>query len=126
MNRILLFLFMILTLSNISHAAFPVVTNTDIEVLDEINIKDSSASNDTPLFGILSVICSIIALLVLPVEKLYLFFIFSISALLFGIIGIRRRLKFLARIGIFIAFFEIIIVSLILFWVVVLGSGRLI
>ena len=126
MNRLLLFLFMILTLSNISHAAFPIVTNTDIEVLDEINIKDSSASNDTPLFGILSVICSIIALLVLPVEKLYLFFIFSISALLFGIIGIRRRLKFLARIGIFIAFFEIIIVSLILFWFVILGSGRLI
>ena len=126
MNRLLLFLFMILTLSNISHAAFPIVTNTDIEVLDEINIKDSSASNDTPLFGILSVIFSIIALLVLPVEKLYLFFIFSISALLFGIIGIRRRLKFLARIGIFIAFFEIIIVSLILFWIVILGSGRLI
>ena len=126
MNRLLLFLFMILTLSNISHAAFPIVTNTDIEVLDEINIKDSSASNDTPLFGILSVICSIIALLVLPVEKLYLFFIFSIYALLFGIIGIRRRLKFLARIGIFIAFFEIIIVSLILFWFVILGSGRLI
>ena len=53
MNRLLLFLFMILTLSNISHAAFPIVTNTDIEVLDEINIKDSSESNDTPLFGIL-------------------------------------------------------------------------
>ena len=116
-----------MALGNVSYASFPVVNNIDTEFVNEINVKDSTIASDTPVFGILSIICSIIALLMLPnllMEQLYLFFIFSIAALVFGIIGRKRRLKWLARIGSIIALLEIIIVSLILLWVVVLGSGR--
>ena len=48
-----------------------------------------------------------------------------LAALVFGIIGMRRKRKVLARIGFFIGFLETVILALILLWVVDLGSGRL-
>ena len=44
--------------------------------------------------------------------------------LVFGIIGMSRQLKVLSRIGFLIGLLETLILSFILLWVVVLGSGR--
>ena len=114
-------------ISSLGYASFPVFSNTHIEVVNEINVENSTVVNATPVFGILSIICSIIALLIIPhllMDQLYLFFIFSIAALVFGIIGMSRQLKVLSRIGFLIGLLETVILSFILLWVVVLGSGR--
>ena len=122
--RRLLFLIILITIGNVSYAAFPVVNNTHAEVVNEVNVKESTIASDSPVFAILSIICSIIALLMLPnllAEQLYLFFIFSIAALVFGLLGWDRKLKSLARIGSILSLVGIIIVSLILLFIVALG-----
>ena len=128
MMRIILIIIIFFSFIGDSYASFPIDTVRNIEFQDELISDELINITNTPVFGILSIIFSIIALLILPsllLDQLYLFFVFSISALVFGILGIRQKFKFLARIGFIFALLEIIVLSLFLLWPIALGSGRI-
>ena len=127
MMRVILIIIIFFLFIGDSYSSFPVDTVRNVEFQDELISDELINITNTPVFGILSIIFSIIALLILPsllLDQLYLFFVFSISALVFGILGIRRKFKFLARIGFTFALLEIIVLLLLLLWTIDLGSGR--
>lgn len=95
----LLFLLSIFILNThtVSFAAFPIAT----EIRHQTEDPNRTLAENTPLWGVLSFSISIItflsALFFLP------FSLYSISAFIFGILGLSKRKKGLAMIGLAIS-----------------------
>ena len=101
MKKYILFLITLIIFSNISYASFPVTSNTQIEVVEEVNPRISTSAFSNPIWGILSISFAILSLLlyITGIEGWFLAWVIGILAVIFGAIGFSRKLKELAIIG---------------------------
>ena len=105
-----------LIFSNICYSSFPVVAQTTVECSDNIYIKDSIFNNETPIFGILSIIFAVISAYLMlngMFNVWVLSLVFTSLAVIFGYLGIGNKLHGLAATGLFLGILELIIIGLI-------------
>ena len=135
MKKIIIFLITLVTVTNISYASFPVTENASTEVV--VNNIESVESNldapilgapisgGTPVFGILSLAFSVLALVFLlaAVEGGVIFvlgsLVLSILSMVFGGIGFKKSLKGFAITGFILGCIEIFL------WLIFLIAGTL-
>ena len=118
MKRIILLLITITTLTNVSYASFPVVEKEHIEVLE--TIESPTYGNSQPIWGILSLSCAILGILLLP--NVYITLILSLLASIFGIIGLTNKVNGMEIIGLILGLLMVILVSIFI-GVVLLAGG---
>ena len=87
--RFLIFLFVLMILGNLSYASFPL--NEKEKVLISENIEAPAYSEEKKIWGNLSFYLSILSLLILP--DLGSSLLLSISTIIFGIIGLTRKVN---------------------------------
>lgn len=95
-------------LNSISFASFPVyekVKKVETSILDnyEYNNLAATAAVDTNLWGILSLVCGVLGIFILP---------FGIPALIFGIMGLKKPGKGMAIAGLILGSVEVLILLL--------------
>ena len=122
MKKLILYL-LLATFSNVIFASFP-ISKEDFVTHDlKIISQKEKNNNSSIIFSILSILSAFLALIFYnPFNPL--FWIFSLLSILFGVFGLKGKFKILARIGIFLSTIELLLMSLIYFFIVVLGSGR--
>lgn len=117
MRRYIISLIILITLSNVSYASFPVTANTQIEVIEEVNTGILTYADSNPIWGILSIILAVLslALYVVGIEGWFLAWVFGILAVIFGAIGFSRKLKSLAIVGFILGCLETL-------WLIVIAA----
>ena len=113
------FLFVLMILGNLSYAAFP-VNEKEIVLISE-NIEAPAYAEEKKIWGNLSFYLSILSLLILP--DLGSSLLLSISAIIFGIIGLTRKVNWKEITGLIIGLISAIIG--ISFIMLVISSGGL-
>ena len=130
MKKIITILIALVTVTNISYASFPVTENTSTELaVNNIESVESNLeapiSEGTPVFGILSLAFSVLALVFLlaAVEGGVIFvlgsLVLSILSMVFGGIGFKKSLKGFAITGFILGCIEIFL------WLIFLIAGTL-
>ena len=122
MKKLILYL-LLATFSNVIFASFP-ISKEDFVTHDlKIISQKEKNNNSSTIFSILSILSAFLALIFYnPYNPL--FWIFSLLSILFGVFGLKGKFKILARIGILVSTIELLLMALIYFFIVVLGSGR--
>ena len=118
MKKIILLIIILTTFSNINYASFP-VNEKDIVLISE-SIEAPIYTEEKKIWGNLSFYLSILSLLILanPGSSLLL----SISAIIFGIIGLTRKVNWKEITGLIIGLISALIgISLIM--LVISGGG---
>ena len=118
MKKIILLIIILTTFSNINYASFPV--NENEKVLISESIEAPIYFEEKKIWGNLSFYLSILSLLILtnPGSSLLL----SISAIIFGIIGLKRNVNWKEITGLIIGLISALIgISLIM--LVISGGG---
>ena len=118
MKKIILLIIILTTFSNINYASFP-VNEKEIVLISE-SIEAPIYTEEKKIWGNLSFYLSILSLLILtdPGSSLLL----SISAIIFGIIGLTRKVKWKEITGLIIGLISALIgISLIM--LVISGGG---
>ena len=113
------FLFVLMILGNLSYASFP-VNEKEIVLISE-NIEAPAYAEEKKIWGNLSFYLSILSLLILPDIGSSL--LLSISAIIFGIIGLTRKVNWKEITGLIIGLISAIIG--ISFIMLVISSGGL-
>ena len=113
------FLFVLMILGNLSYASFP-VNEKEIVLISE-NIEAPAFAEEKKIWGNLSFYLSILSLLILPNAGSSL--LLSISAIIFGIIGLTRKVNWKEITGLIIGLISAIIG--ISFIMLVISSGGL-
>ena len=113
------FLFVLMILGNLSYASFP-VNEKEIVLISE-NIEAPAFAEEKKFWGNLSFYLSILSLLILPDIGSSL--LLSISAIIFGIIGLTRKVNWKEITGLIIGLISAIIG--ISFIMLVISSGGL-
>ena len=113
------FLFVLMILSNLSYASFP-VNEKEIVLISE-NIEAPAYAEEKKIWGNLSFYLSILSLLILPDIGSSL--LLSISAIIFGIIGLTRKVNWKEITGLIIGLISAVIG--ISFIMLVISSGGL-
>ena len=113
------FLFVLMILGNLSYAAFP-VNEKEIVLISE-NIEAPAYAEEKKIWGNLSFYLSILSLLILPDIGSSL--LLSISAIIFGIIGLTRKVNWKEITGLIIGLISAVIG--ISFIMLVISSGGL-
>ena len=113
------FLFVLMILGNLSYASFP-VNEKEIVLISE-NIEAPAFAEEKKIWGNLSFYLSILSLLILPDIGSSL--LLSISAIIFGIIGLTRKVNWKEITGLIIGLISVIIG--ISFIMLVISSGGL-
>ena len=113
------FLFVLMILGNLSYASFP-VNEKEIVLIYE-NIEAPAYAEEKKIWGNLSFYLSILSLLILPDIGSSL--LLSISAIIFGIIGLTRKVNWKEITGLIIGLISAIIG--ISFIMLVISSGGL-
>ena len=112
------FLFVLIILCNLSYASFP-VNEKEIVLISE-SIEAPIYTEEKKIWGNLSFYLSILSLLILPKPGSSL--LLSISAIIFGIIGLTRKVNWKEITGLIIGLFSAIIgISFIM--LVISGGG---
>ena len=119
MKKIILLITTLTVFSNFSYASFPV--NENEKVLISESIEAPAYSDEKKVWGNLSFYLSILSLLILPDFSSSL--ILSILSIIFGIIGITRKVNWKEVTGLIIGFISAIIVFS--FGMMVISSGGL-
>jgi len=101
------FLFVLMILGNLSYASFP-VSEKEIVSISE-SIEAPAYSEEKKVWGNLSFYSSILSLLILPDFSSSL--TLSILSIIFGIIGITRKVNWKEVTGLIIGFISAIIVT---------------
>ena len=118
MKKIILLIIILTTFSNINYASFP-VNEKEIVLISE-NIEAPAYAEEKKIWGNLSFYLSILSLLILPNPGSSL--LLSISAIIFGIIGLTRKVNWKEITGLIIGLISAIIgISLIM--LVISGGG---
>ena len=113
------FLFVLMILGNLSYASFPV--NEKEKVLISENIEVPAYTEEKKIWGNLSFYSSILSLLILPNPGSSL--LLSILSIIFGIIGLTRKVNWKEITGLIIGLISALIgISLIM---LVISSGGL-
>mgnify|MGYP001384595552 FL=1 len=113
------FLFVLMILGNLSYASFP-VNEKEIVLISE-NIEAPAYAEEKKIWGNLSFYLSILSLLILPDIGSSL--LLSISAIIFGIIGLTRKVNWKEITGLIIGLISAVIG--ISFIMLVISSGGL-
>ena len=112
------FLFVLMILGNLTYASFPV--NENGKVLISENTEAPAYAEEKKIWGNLSFYLSILSLLILPNPGSSL--LLSISAIIFGIIGLTRKVNWKEITGLIIGLISALIgISLIM--LVISGGG---
>ena len=112
------FLFVLMILGNLSYASFP-VNEKEIVLISE-NIEAPAYAEEKKIWGNLSFYLSILSLLILPNPGSSL--LLSISAIIFGIIGLIRKVNWKEITGLIIGLISALIgISFII--LVISGGG---
>ena len=118
MKKIILLIIILTTFSNINYASFPV--NENGKVLISENTEAPAYAEEKKIWGNLSFYLSILSLLILPDIGSSL--LLSISAIIFGIIGLTRKVNWKEITGLIIGLISALIgISLIM--LVISGGG---
>ena len=118
MKKIILLIIILTTFSNINYASFP-VNEKEIVLISE-SIEAPIYTEEKKIWGNLSFYLSILSLLILPNPGSSL--LLSISAIIFGIIGLKRNVNWKEITGLIIGLISAIIgISLIM--LVISGGG---
>jgi hypothetical protein len=118
MKKIILLIIILTTFSNINYASFPV--NENEKVLISESIEAPIYFEEKKIWGNLSFYLSILSLLILPNPGSSL--LLSISAIIFGIIGLTRKVNWKEITGLIIGLISALIgISLIM--LVISGGG---
>ena len=119
MKKIILLIIILTTFSNINYASFP-VNEKEIVLISE-SIEAPIYTEEKKIWGNLSFYLSILSLLILPNPGSSL--LLSISAIIFGIIGLTRKVNWKVITGLIIGLISaIIVISLSM---MVISSGGL-
>ena len=105
MKKIILLIIILTTFSNINYASFP-VNEKDIVLISE-SIEAPIYTEEKKIWGNLSFYLSILSLLILPDIGSSL--LLSISAIIFGIIGLTRKVNWKEITGLIIGLISAII-----------------
>ena len=119
MKKIILLIIILTTFSNINYASFP-VNEKEIVLISE-SIEAPIYTEEKKIWGNLSFYLSILSLLILPNPGSSL--LLSISAIIFGIIGLTRKVNWKEITGLIIGLISAIVG--ISFIIVVISSGGL-
>ena len=106
--------------SNVSYASFPVTETQQTEITESVAVEVPSYREDNPIWGILSLTCTLLSLMLLPNPLLAT--IISLLGVIFGAIGFNKKLKGLAITG-FILSVIIFLVSAFLAFVLFMFGG---
>ena len=118
MKKIILLIIILTTFSNINYASFPVIEK-EIVLISE-NVEAPIYTEEKKIWGNLSFYLSILSLLILPNPGSSL--LLSISAIIFGIIGLKRNVNWKEITGLIIGLISALIgISLIM--LVISGGG---
>ncbi|MFL2567817.1 MAG: hypothetical protein ACJ0QK_03375 [Flavobacteriales bacterium] len=118
MKKIILLIIILTTFSNINYASFP-VNEKEIVLISE-NIEAPIYTEEKKIWSNLSFYLSILSLLILPNPGSSL--LLSISAIIFGIIGLTRKVNWKEITGLIIGLISALIgISLIM--LVISGGG---
>ena len=96
-KKLLLLLIMLTTFTNVSYASFPVTETQQTEITESVAVEVPAYSEDNPIWGILSLTCTLLSLLLFPNPLLAT--IISLLGVIFGAIGFNKKLKGLAITG---------------------------
>jgi len=107
MKKIILLIITLTVFSNFSYASFPVNENEKVLISESIEVP--AYSDEKKVWGNLSFYSSILSLLILPDFSSSL--ILSILSIIFGIIGITRKVNWKEVTGLIIGFISAIIVT---------------
>ena len=105
MKKIILLIIILTTFSNINYASFP-VNEKEIVLISE-NIEAPIYTEEKKIWGNLSFYLSILSLLILPNPGSSL--LLSISAIIFGIIGLKRNVNWKEITGLIIGLISALI-----------------
>ena len=105
MKKIILLIIILTTFSNINYASFP-VNEKDIVLISE-SIEAPIYTEEKKIWGNLSFYLSILSLLILPDAASSL--LLSISAIIFGIIGLTRKVNWKEITGLIIGLISALI-----------------
>ena len=105
MKKIILLIIILTTFSNINYASFP-VNEKEIVLISE-NIEAPIYTEEKKIWGNLSFYLSILSLLILPNPGSSL--LLSISAIIFGIIGLTRKVNWKEITGLIIGLISALI-----------------
>jgi hypothetical protein len=119
MKKIILLIITLTVFSNFSYASFPINDNEKVLISESIEVP--AYSDEKKVWGNLSFYSSILSLLILPDFSSSL--ILSILSIIFGIIGITRKVNWKEVTGLIIGFISAIIVFS--FGMMVISSGGL-
>ena len=119
MKKIILLIIILTTFSNINYASFP-VNEKDIVLISE-SIEAPAYTEEKKIWGNLSFYSSILSLLILP--DLGSSLLLSILSIVFGIIGLTRKVNWKEITGLIIGLISAIIVFSSI--IMVISSGGL-
>jgi len=120
MKKILL-LILLTTLTNVSYTSFPVAETPQTEIVESINSELPTYRSGNPVWGILSLSCSLLSIILIP-NFLAIVPIISLLGVIFGAIGFNKKLKGLAITG-FVLSLIFLIISLVALVIFILFGG---
>jgi len=113
MKKLILLLITLTTFMSVSYASFPVTENQQTELVESSSSLSIIYSSGTSIWGILSLTCAILSILVIP--NIYAMFIAALLGVIFGAIGFNKKLKGLAITGFILGLLMTIISGVLVF-----------
>ena len=104
MKKYLFLIFAVIGVANLSYASFPVTEK--VESQEQVEVSNASpASNYGGGWGIAAIACGFLGLFVAPL-------LLGLLAIVFGALGLKKRLRGLAIAGLILGIIELLIVGL--------------
>ena len=113
-----LLLLTLITFTNVSYASFPVSENVQTEVVE--TIESPNYANSPSIWGILSLSFALLSVFLLPNFSIML--IFSLLAVIFGIIGLTNKVNWTEIVGLILGVLMTIISGGIVGLIVLFGD----
>ena len=108
MRKIVFLLLLFSCIKNTSYAAYPVNSN-NTEIVNETDLKENLEEKHTP-YGYISFASAITSSILYFTTELYIIaFSFGILSIIFGTIGLKKKPKALAIVGLILGLLEVII-----------------
>ena len=109
MRKIVFLLLSIYCMINTSYASYPVDSSSNTEIVNKTDLKENLEEKHAP-YGYLSFASAITSSILYFTTELYIIaFSFGILAVIFGAIGLKKKPKALAIVGIILGLLEVII-----------------
>ena len=112
-KKILFLVIALISFTNVSYASFPVAETQQTEIAVSANAQLPNYRNGNPVWGILSVTCTLLSFILLynPLAAT----IFALLGVVFGSIGFNKKLKGLAITGFILSLIIFLVSGLLAF-----------